>query len=136
MGGWLSDVDILKPFNKYELSQIADLMESILFDADEVIINQGDPGDAFFILEDGSCSAFITGDGGEMEVKAYQPGEYFGEIALLTDVPRRATVRATGEGCSVLSVSKEDFTNALGPIQDVLTQNIDRYPKYAEFLSK
>jgi len=134
--GWLSEVEILKPFNHHELSTLADSMESNLYDGDEVIIQQGDPGDAFFIVEDGTCSAYISGDGGEKEVKAYKVGEYFGEIALLTDEPRKATVRATGEGCTVLSISKEGFTNILGPIKEQLEKDISKYPKYADFLTK
>jgi len=133
--GWLSQVDILKALNQFELSRLADLMESTLFDAGEVIVRQGEPGDKFFILEDGTCAASIAGEHGSREVKVYDtPGEYFGEIALLTDEPRKATIRATGEGCTVLEVSKEDFTNSLGPIVDLLKQNIEKYPKYAEFL--
>lgn len=132
--GWLSEVDILKSFNHHELAKIADMMESTLFDADEVIITQGAPGDCFYIVEDGTCAAFISGAGGEKRVKDYKAGDYFGEIALLTDEPRKATVRATDDGCTVLSVSKENFVNILGPIADILKKNIDKYPKYAEFL--
>merc|ERR1719401_270361 len=133
--GWLSEVDLLKSLNQYELSRLSEMMESQLFDADEEIIRQGESGDKFYILEDGSCTAYICGDEGERKVKDYlQQGEYFGEIALLHDEPRRATVRATGMGASVLSVSQEDFNAVLGPITDRLKQDIANYPQYAEFL--
>lgn len=132
--GWLSEVEILKPFNHHELATLADAMESNLFDTDEDIIKQGDAGDEFFIVEDGTCSAFISGADGEKEVKTYKAGDYFGEIALITDEPRKATVRATGEGCTVMSISKEGFTNILGPIRDQLSKDISKYPKYAAFL--
>lgn len=133
--GWLSEVDLLKSLNQYELSRLSEMMESVLFDADEEIIRQGEPGDKFFILEDGSCAAYITGVEGERKVKDYvAQGEYFGEIALLNDEPRRATVRATGQGASLLSVSQADFVAVLGPIQDRLKQEIDKYPQYVQFL--
>merc|ERR1719265_1746634 len=68
-------------------------------------------------------------------VKSYkEPGEYFGEIALLTSATRRATVRASGEGCAVLSVNRENFDRVLGPIKDILAKHIDQYPQYADFL--
>merc|ERR1740130_914785 len=112
-------------------------MQSDCFDVGEDIIVQGDMGDKFFILEDGSASAFIEGESGEKEVKSYlEIGDYFGEIALLTDEPRRASVRATGEGCSVAYVTQEDFINVLGPIAEKLREDVDKYPQYAKFLSE
>lgn len=133
--GWLSEVEILKSLNRYELSRLSDLLQSELFDAGEEIVKQGEVGDKFFILEDGTAAAYIAGAGGEKEVMVYdKQGQYFGEIALMKDEPRKATVRATGEGCSVLSCSKEDFTSVLGPIQDILRKHIDKYPQYAQFL--
>merc|ERR1711879_967799 len=123
--GWLSQVKLLKSLNHFELARIADAMGSDCFDAGEDIITQGDEGDTFFILEDGQASAFIDGDEGEIEVKTYTEGDYFGELALLTSAPRRATVRATGEGCVVATISREDFVSLLGPIAEMLKTCID-----------
>jgi len=132
--GWLSEVDLLKTLNHFELAKLADVMQSDCFDSNEDIITQGDQGDKFYIVEDGTAAAFIMGDGGEKLVKQYEKGGYFGEIALLTAEPRRATVRATGEGCSVVYVSKEDFDAVLGPITENLKLHVDQYPQYAQFL--
>lgn len=134
--GWLSDVDILKVLNHFELARLAEILENDCFDADEDIITQGDAGDAFFILEDGTAAAYINGEDGEKEVQTYtMQGQYFGEIALLTSQPRRATVRATGEGCSVAYITRENFEGHLGPIIDILKVHVDKYPQYADFLS-
>mmetsp|Transcript_17421 Transcript_17421/g.55148 ORF Transcript_17421/g.55148 Transcript_17421/m.55148 type:complete len:363 (-) Transcript_17421:42-1130(-) len=135
--GWLAEVDILRPLNRYELSRLSDLLQSELYDTDEVIVEQGTPGDKFYILEDGTCGAFRKGADGEKLVMEYsQQGQYFGEIALLNDAPRQATVRATGEGASVLSISKEDFVSVLGPIEDILRKHIEQYPQDADLLKK
>jgi len=135
--GWLAEVDLLKSLNRYELSRLSELLESTLFDDGEDIIVQGERGDKFYILEDGTCAAFINGSDGEKKVKDYEKqGEYFGEIALLKDEPRKATVRATGEGATVLSLSAEDFRLILGPIQDILQKDLDKYPQYAQFLKE
>lgn len=133
--GWLSQVELLKSLNHVELSKLAEVMETELFDAGEAIVKQGDAGEKFYILEDGEAAAFITGPDGEKEVKKYeQQGEYFGEIALLNSEPRKATVRAVGRGCAVVGVSKEDFTNILGPLVDRLQKDAANYPQYADIL--
>merc|ERR1711977_433759 len=101
--GFLEEVEILKDLTKYEMAQLSDMLESELYDAGEVIITQGEEGNYFYIIEDGEAKAFITGEHGEIEVKQYStPGDYFGEIALITDAKRKASVRATGQDCSVL----------------------------------
>lgn len=132
--GWLQEVEIFRLLNRYELSRLSELLESTPYDAGEEIITQGTHGTRFYILEDGSCAAYILGPDGEVPVKEYvQPGDYFGELALLTSEPRAASVRATGEGALVLSVSKEDFTQVLGPIQDILKLGAASYAQYASF---
>mmetsp|Transcript_80795 Transcript_80795/g.254942 ORF Transcript_80795/g.254942 Transcript_80795/m.254942 type:complete len:264 (+) Transcript_80795:2-793(+) len=135
--GWLSNVELLKKLNHFELSKLADVLESECFDNNEDIIKQGSPGEKFYILEDGEAAAYIHGADGEKEVKKYEKqGDYFGEIALITSDTRKATVRATGSGCSVVSLSKEDFNSILGPISDILKDEVDNYPQYADFLRK
>lgn len=133
--GWLKEVELLQTLNHFELSTLADILENECFEDGEEIVRQGEPGDKFYILEDGTAAAFISGKGGEKQVKTYEiKGEYFGELALLADEPRKATVRASGEGCNVVSLSKENFSSVLGPISEILKKHADRYPQYADFL--
>lgn len=134
---FLGSVEILQDLTRYEISRLSDMLESEVFDADEQIIYQGDEGNYFYILEDGDAKAYIGGERGDVEVKHYKtPGEYFGEIALLKSATRKATVRAGKNGCSVLSVSRNDFDLVLGPIQDILAKHVDKYPQYADFLKE
>lgn len=133
--GWLREVEAFKCLNNYELMQLSDCLESEVFDEGETVFDQGAVGDRFYILEGGSVAAYISGPAGEAEVKAYNKvGEYFGERALLKDEPRAASVRATGTGAQVVSLSKDDFTKILGPIHDILSQHVARYPQYIEML--
>jgi predicted MFS family arabinose efflux permease len=59
--------------------------------ADETIIEQGERGDAFFLVQEGEVEVLVDGE----PVRRIGPGGSFGEIALLRDLPRTATVRAT-----------------------------------------
>jgi len=133
--GWLAQVDIFQSLNHYELATVSELLESNLFSEGEVVITQGEVGDRFYILEDGECAAYISGPAGEKQVATYdEQGQYFGELALLNNEPRKATVRAIGEGCVLLSLSKDDFDSVLGPIKDILKKQSGKYEKYAAFM--
>jgi len=132
---FLHNIDLFKALTKYEVSSLSDMLESEVYDAGEDIVKQGDTGSYFYILEDGKAQVYIAGDRGEVQVKEYRAsGDYFGEVALINSETRRATVRAAGEGCTVLSVSREDFDRVLGPIREILEKNIEKYPCYTDFL--
>ena len=64
---------------------------------DTIIINQGDKeANAFYVLESGNCDAYVEDASGKsILVKSYGPGSGFGELALLYDAPRAATVKST-----------------------------------------
>ncbi|MFW5641249.1 MAG: cyclic nucleotide-binding domain-containing protein [Roseicyclus sp.] len=68
----------------------------------EAVVTKGEPGDAMYIIIAGGVTV-ETGKGIPL-----QPGDFFGEMALLEDVPRNATVRA-GDGCKLFRLSRRDF---------------------------
>lgn len=131
--GWLRDVEVLKPLNRFELAKLESESEMQVFENGEYIIRQGDAGDYLHIVEEGTCEAYIKDTRGKVKGMTYKVGDYFGEIALLNNVPRQASVRATGDGCSVMSVAKEDIMRLLGPIKNELKQSIaTRYKAQAQ----
>lgn len=73
---------------------IVDAMDMKTFAAGDIIIRQGDPGDFYYVVSDGSCDILVNGK------KVFQTGKgkSFGELALLYDAPRAATVVATSAG--------------------------------------
>eukprot|EP00933_Yihiella_yeosuensis_P040289 TRINITY_DN34569_c0_g1_i1.p1 TRINITY_DN34569_c0_g1~~TRINITY_DN34569_c0_g1_i1.p1 ORF type:complete len:718 (-),score=206.55 TRINITY_DN34569_c0_g1_i1:85-2238(-) len=130
---FLGAIDIFKSLTKFELQKLSDLVDQDDHDDGEDIFKQDDEGAKFYILEEGEAKAYMTGPDGEKMVKHYKvPGEFFGEVSLLTNEGRRATVRGAGEGCSVLSLSREDFEAVLGPVKDVLQAGIASYAAYAD----
>ena len=62
--------------------------------AGQTIIREGDPAESFLILTKGGASVRQTGPSGEREISTLKPGDFFGEIGLLSGTPRNATVRA------------------------------------------
>ena len=64
------------------------------FAAGDAIVTQGEQGLGLYLIQAGRVEVVQSQDGGERRLATLGPGEYFGEIALLTDQPRTATVRA------------------------------------------
>ncbi len=74
-----------------------------------VLVRQGDPGGAFYVILDGEARVLVESDSGvTTEVAVLGPGDAFGEIALLENGPRTATVKASRKG-SVLRLTRDEF---------------------------
>jgi hypothetical protein len=82
----------------------------------QTIIREGEPATSFFILTKGAASVRQNGPDGEVEVSTLKPGDFFGEIGLLTGTPRHATVRATAP-TEVLELDAEGFRDLVASSQ-------------------
>jgi CRP-like cAMP-binding protein len=91
-----------------EQDRVAALLEEEPVPAGDVVIYQGEIGARFYILRSGAVRVLVDGH----EVSRLRPGDWFGEVALLRDIPRTATIQAT-ENAALLSLSDEDFQRAL-----------------------
>jgi len=77
--------------------------------AGEVVIRQGDEADRFYLIVDGTVEVTQQADGGPAQVlRRMSRGEFFGEIGLLSGVPRTATVTAVGDG-ELVALDREPF---------------------------
>merc|ERR1712154_228949 len=98
----------------------------------DVIIRQGDGGDRFYLLEEGTANAIKTNESGEEEIVfQYTENDYFGELALLKDEPRAATIKATS-ALKVAWLDRGSFTRLLGSLTTVLERNTEKYNKFVK----
>ena len=118
---FLEEVPLLSTLTPYERSKIADALETQKFPAGSVIIKEGDIGEAFYLLESGSAAVYKR-QTGEQIIATYKKGDYFGELALLDDKPRAASVISQDE-VKVATLSKEGFLRLLGPVEERMRQN-------------
>jgi putative ABC transport system ATP-binding protein len=91
---------------------VADKMFRENFPAGEIIIRQGDPGEKFYLIRRGNVEVETRRDGKTNVVAVLGEGDFFGEMALLNDAPRNATVR-TREDTVLYSLEKEDFLQVI-----------------------
>ena len=86
----LTHVPLFSDLNKGELEEIARSMKQRTFSQGQEIAVEGESGVGFFVIEDGEARVTVQGD----QVRRLGPGDYFGEVALITQGPRTATVTA------------------------------------------
>jgi MFS family permease len=99
---------IFAPLPVATLERISNGLVAMRKPAGEEVITQGEAGDRFYLIESGQVEVFEDGNFRRNE----GPGESFGEIALLRDVPRTATVRTTQES-TLLALEREPFIAAV-----------------------
>ncbi|XP_055951787.1 cAMP-dependent protein kinase regulatory subunit-like isoform X4 [Argiope bruennichi] len=125
---FLSKVSVLESLDEWEKLTVADALEPVQFNDGDVIVEQGQPGDDFYIIEDGTAVVLQRRSDSEpqVEVGHLGPGDYFGEIALLLDRPRAATVKAKGP-LKCIKLDRARFERILGPCADILKRNMTHY---------
>ncbi|MCQ2816630.1 MAG: cyclic nucleotide-binding domain-containing protein [archaeon] len=129
----LKKVDLLSTVDSFEIGQIADALKSKKVSAGETIIKEGDEGNEFYILEEGKAYATKAGGKGKkpQRVFDYTDGGYFGELALLNNAPRAASIIAETD-CNLVYLDRSAFKRLLGPLEDLLKRNTDKYSKYVK----
>uniref|UniRef100_A0A8C6Z0K2 cAMP-dependent protein kinase type II-alpha regulatory subunit n=8 Tax=Tinamidae TaxID=8803 RepID=A0A8C6Z0K2_NOTPE len=112
-----------------ERMKIVDVIGEKVYQDGERIISQGDKADCFYIVESGEVKILIKSKvnaNQEVEIAQCHRGQYFGELALVTNKPRAASAYAVGEvKCLVMDV--QAFERLLGPCMDIMKRNITHY---------
>ncbi|XP_066207899.1 cAMP-dependent protein kinase type II-alpha regulatory subunit isoform X2 [Saccopteryx leptura] len=92
------DILLFKNLDQEQLSQVLDAMFERIVKVDEHVIDQGDDGDNFYVIERGTYDILVTKDKQTRSVGQYDNRGSFGELALMYNTPRAATIVATSEG--------------------------------------
>ena len=113
----LRSVKLFANLSEHERKKLSQSFVLEKFSAGQTIVKQGDPGKSFYIIKEGS--ARVEADG--KEVSSLKAGTYFGEMALLNDEVRKASVIASVDmECFV--IDRETFTRLLGSLQHILNR--------------
>jgi small-conductance mechanosensitive channel/CRP-like cAMP-binding protein len=111
----LRRVDFFAPLSDGAREQLASQLRSALFGAGERIISAGAAGDSLYLIDDGEVAVKIAVNGFEKELATLGPGDFFGEMSLMTGDPRRADVVAKSDvQCYVVERA---------PFQEILQKN-------------
>jgi CRP/FNR family transcriptional regulator, cyclic AMP receptor protein len=89
----LRGVPLFADLSKREVQQIARLFKERRFEKGETVVREGSGGASFFLIESGEATVTVGGK----ERATLKPGDYFGEIALIDEGARLATITAVGE---------------------------------------
>lgn len=133
---FLSRVQILSDLDKWERANVADALERCDFEPGVHVVEQGQPGDEFFIILEGEAVVLQKrSDDAPFETVGHlASGDYFGEIALLLDRPRAATVVAkTPLKC--VKLDRNRFERVMGPVREILKRDVSNYNSYVKLMT-
>ncbi|XP_068997553.1 protein kinase, cAMP-dependent, regulatory, type II, alpha A [Embiotoca jacksoni] len=130
---FIESVPLLKSLELSERMKIVDVLGAKQFSGGERIITQGDKADCFYIVESGEVKIMMKSktkadhaDNAEVEIARCSRGQYFGELALVTNKPRAASAYAEGDvKCLVIDV--QAFERLLGSCKEIMKRNITHY---------
>lgn len=108
----LKQVPLFAGVSPAKLKLLAFTSERVLYRADEALFHQGDPGDAAFVILSGRADVLVDSPQGQIKVAELEENAIVGEIAILCDVARTATVKAVTQ-VEALRISKDNFFKLL-----------------------
>jgi len=105
----LREVPLFSEMDEQEVAGIRDIMEEMKFKAGHVIIREGELGDLFYVITEGRVEITIRDAGGaDLVLHEAGPGDFFGELSMLTKEPRSARIRAL-EDLTTLVLERDEF---------------------------
>jgi len=105
----LREVPLFSEMDEQEVAGIRAIMDEMKFKAGQVIIREGELGNLFYVITEGNVEITVRDAGGEdLVLHKAGPGDFFGELSMLTNEPRAARVRAI-EDLTTLALERDDF---------------------------
>jgi MFS family permease len=104
----LRSIDVFAPLPPATIEQLADALVEVDVPAGKILFHKGDPGDLFYAIDEGEVEVLVD----ERSPVELGHGDFFGEIALLRDVPRTATVRARTDA-KLYALGRDEFIPAV-----------------------
>ncbi len=114
----LMDIPLFAGIERSKLKLLAFTSERVHFDANQVVFNQGDPGDNAYVVIEGEVDVVLESDSGQRVVATLGSNEIFGEMALLSKMPRTTTIRAKTP-LVLLSLSQDVFLRMVEENSDI-----------------
>jgi CRP-like cAMP-binding protein len=111
-------VPLFADLSPADIKQVASLAQEESFCDGDIIARQGDAGHVMFIIVTGEVSVIVNRDQKKIELAKRKPGEYVGEMALISKEPRNATLTAIGN-VRALSIDQKSFEALLRDRSDV-----------------
>lgn len=122
---------VFRELPQQDVATVEAQLQTVKFDADDVIVRQGAPADKFFIIVDGEVEVIREDEGRQRTLATLKRGQFFGEMAILRDTPRMATVKALVP-TTLFAMPKDAFhglvAGSMGTTQDfdrVIQQRLD-----------
>lgn len=110
--GMLKRVPLFSGVEPSKLKLLAFTSDRVSYNAGQTLFHQGDEGDAAYVILSGTADILVNSDSGQIKVAELEPNAIVGEIAILCDVSRTATVKAT-ERLEALRIRKDHFLRML-----------------------
>ena len=117
----LKGVPIFSKVEPAKLKLLAFTSERMNFAAGQELFHQGDQGDAMYVILGGVADVLIDSQGGQIAIAELQKNGFVGEIAILCDVPRTATIKAR-ESLSTLKISKDMFYRLVAEVPQMAVE--------------
>jgi len=109
----LDKIELFAGLPEAQLARLAEHVRQRVYPAGTVVVNEGDEAHGMFIVDSGALKVFVTEENGkEVTLSLLGKDDYFGELALLDDAPRSASV-ITIERSTVLQISRTDFVEVI-----------------------
>ena len=109
----IQQMPLFEEFSAEEAASVATQFRMEQFDKDEEIVTYGEIGGKFYVIQSGTADVVVPENDSERTIGTLGSQDFFGEIGLLFDVPRTATVRAT-EPLTAFALNRTDFLELLG----------------------